>query len=33
MTGVTQDYSFDVLFSTGLTNGGEMIAKWVSGFP
>ncbi|KAL4861563.1 hypothetical protein BDV12DRAFT_180042 [Aspergillus spectabilis] len=26
--GVPQDYSFDVLFSTGLGHGGECIAKW-----
>ncbi|KAH6711702.1 hypothetical protein BKA61DRAFT_693571 [Leptodontidium sp. MPI-SDFR-AT-0119] len=26
--GVPQDYSFDVLFSTGLGPGGECVAKW-----
>jgi hypothetical protein len=28
-TGVPQNYSFDVLFSTGLSDGGELISKWV----
>jgi hypothetical protein len=27
LLGVTQDYSFDVLFSTGLSAGGELIAN------
>jgi 2-polyprenyl-6-methoxyphenol hydroxylase-like FAD-dependent oxidoreductase len=26
--GVDQTYSFDVLFSTGLSDGGELISKW-----
>ncbi|CZR49046.1 uncharacterized protein FPRO_12483 [Fusarium proliferatum ET1] len=26
--GVAQDYSLDVLFSTGLSDGGELISKW-----
>ena len=28
-TGVAQNYSFDVNFSTGLADGGERVAKWV----
>lgn len=28
--GVPQHYSFDVLFSTGLSENGELIDKWVS---
>ncbi len=27
--GVGQDYSFDVIFSSGLSDGGEIIGKWV----
>lgn len=27
--GVPQNYSFDVNFSTGFSEGGEMLAKWV----
>ena len=27
--GVPQDESFDVLFSTGLSDGGRMLARWV----
>ncbi|KAL6234083.1 FAD binding domain-containing protein [Aspergillus navahoensis] len=28
--GVPGNYSFDVLVSTGLSSGGEVIARWVS---
>jgi hypothetical protein len=27
--GVSQNHSFDVLFSTGLSEGGELLSKWV----
>lgn len=30
VTGVDQHHHFDVLFSTGLSDGGELLAKWVS---
>ncbi|KAJ5723806.1 hypothetical protein N7488_001841 [Penicillium malachiteum] len=30
--GVPGNYSFDVLFSTGLSDGGQLITKWVDVF-
>ena len=29
LPGVSQDYSFDVLFSSGLSDAGEVLHKWV----
>lgn len=30
MLGVAQEHSFNVLFSTGLGEKGEVVAQWVS---